>query len=148
MLYLSIKSLRNLVFDYKVLSSYISPNPQRSGDPLTSIKEGSGDVSTEHLQSIFPDVFRELLSNSCLIPAISSYLRNDSGETRLMKPLLVNTGVPNLNKKTEVIYTQGLASQSQVYCKKYIFHLAISAVPTSRVRYSPEHNPSILIEMM
>ncbi|XP_033629629.1 baculoviral IAP repeat-containing protein 6-like isoform X3 [Asterias rubens] len=61
-----------------VLSSYISPNPQRSGDPLTAVKDASGDVSTEHLQSIFPEVFRELLSNSCLIPAISSYLRNDS----------------------------------------------------------------------
>ena len=72
-------------FFSKVLSSYISPNPQRSGDPLTAVKDASGDVSTEHLQSIFPEVFRELLSNSCLIPAISSYLMNDSGKKRMWR---------------------------------------------------------------
>ncbi|XP_038074812.1 baculoviral IAP repeat-containing protein 6-like [Patiria miniata] len=61
-----------------VLSSFISPNPRRSGNSLTSQKDSSGDVSTEQLRSIFPEIFIELLSNSCLIPAISSYLRNDS----------------------------------------------------------------------
>ncbi|XP_022103700.1 LOW QUALITY PROTEIN: baculoviral IAP repeat-containing protein 6-like [Acanthaster planci] len=61
-----------------VLSSFISPNPHRISDPLTSQKDASGDVSVEQLSSIFPEVFVELLSNSCLIPAISSYLRNDS----------------------------------------------------------------------
>ena len=41
------------------------------------------DDNMEQLQNIFPSVFVELLSHSCLIPAISSYLRNDSGKREI-----------------------------------------------------------------
>lgn len=40
----------------------------------------SGEVRG-HSSSLLPSVLQELLSQSCLIPAMSSYLRNDSGRT-------------------------------------------------------------------
>ncbi|XP_041468480.1 baculoviral IAP repeat-containing protein 6-like isoform X2 [Lytechinus variegatus] len=61
----------------KVLSSYINPvNSTTSSSG--SIDEMSGDLNHDQLTTIFPSVFIELLTQSCLIPAISSYLRNDS----------------------------------------------------------------------
>ncbi|XP_052539942.1 baculoviral IAP repeat-containing protein 6 isoform X5 [Tympanuchus pallidicinctus] len=57
----------------QVLASYINPAGSASnGDPQTS-HEGRGQNS-----SALPSVLLELLSQSCLIPAMSSYLRNDS----------------------------------------------------------------------
>ncbi|KAF1473899.1 Baculoviral IAP repeat-containing protein 6, partial [Eudyptula minor novaehollandiae] len=57
----------------QVLASYINPAGSTSnGEPQTS-HEGRGQNS-----SALPSVLLELLSQSCLIPAMSSYLRNDS----------------------------------------------------------------------
>ncbi|XP_050990219.1 baculoviral IAP repeat-containing protein 6 isoform X2 [Labeo rohita] len=56
----------------QVLASYINPSGcVGSGETL------SGEVRG-HSSSLLPSVLQELLSQSCLIPAMSSYLRNDS----------------------------------------------------------------------
>ncbi|XP_016428418.1 baculoviral IAP repeat-containing protein 6-like [Sinocyclocheilus rhinocerous] len=56
----------------QVLASYINPSGCiGSGETL------SGEVRG-HSSSLLPSVLQELLSQSCLIPAMSSYLRNDS----------------------------------------------------------------------
>lgn len=49
----------------QVLASYINP----------------GGRDTEELadNKVLPPTFEQLLANSCLLPALSSYLRNDSG---------------------------------------------------------------------
>lgn len=47
----------------QVLASYINP----------------GDGNNDELGDVLPSQFHELLANSSLLPAISSYLRNDSG---------------------------------------------------------------------
>lgn len=57
----------------QVLASYINPN----------------DNATDELaEEVLPQIFYELLHDSALLPAISSYLRNDSGE--LLDLLLMN----------------------------------------------------------
>lgn len=48
----------------QVLSSYINPNDE-AGDELS--------------EDVLPQSFYDLLAHSSLLPAISSYLRNDSG---------------------------------------------------------------------
>lgn len=48
----------------QVLASYISPN---------------GQAQDELMEDVLPPTFHDLLANSCLLPALSSYLRNDSG---------------------------------------------------------------------
>lgn len=59
---------------FQVLASYINPAGSSSnGDSQTS-HEARGQNS-----NALPSVLLELLSQSCLIPAMSSYLRNDSG---------------------------------------------------------------------
>ncbi|KAI6071758.1 Baculoviral IAP repeat-containing protein 6 isoform X5 [Aix galericulata] len=57
-----------------VLASYINPAGSTSNGETQSSHEGRGQNS-----SALPSVLLELLSQSCLIPAMSSYLRNDSG---------------------------------------------------------------------
>lgn len=60
-------------YDCQVLASYINPSGcVGSGETL------SGEVRGQS-SSVLPPVLQELLSQSCLIPAMSSYLRNDSG---------------------------------------------------------------------
>lgn len=60
----------------QALSSYINP-----GD---KIPQGVNDEGSYHETSDIapelPPIFFELLQQSCLIPALCSYLRNDSGE--------------------------------------------------------------------
>uniref|UniRef100_A0A8C3CFC9 Dual E2 ubiquitin-conjugating enzyme/E3 ubiquitin-protein ligase BIRC6 n=1 Tax=Cairina moschata TaxID=8855 RepID=A0A8C3CFC9_CAIMO len=56
-----------------VLASYINPAGSTSNGETQSSHEGRGQNS-----SALPSVLLELLSQSCLIPAMSSYLRNDS----------------------------------------------------------------------
>ncbi|XP_072169396.1 dual E2 ubiquitin-conjugating enzyme/E3 ubiquitin-protein ligase BIRC6-like [Diadema setosum] len=66
----------------KVLSSYINPAGSMgdcpTGEQAGSSEHPTSDLSEDQLTSIFPPVFVELLTQSCLIPAMSSYLRNDS----------------------------------------------------------------------
>ena len=56
----------------QVLASYINPGG--------SVPENFGNDETEPTteKSLLPSVIPELLSQSCLVPAVSSYLRNDS----------------------------------------------------------------------
>uniref|UniRef100_A0A8B9PJH6 Dual E2 ubiquitin-conjugating enzyme/E3 ubiquitin-protein ligase BIRC6 n=1 Tax=Apteryx owenii TaxID=8824 RepID=A0A8B9PJH6_APTOW len=56
-----------------VLASYINPAGSTSNGETQTSHEGRGQNS-----SALPSVLLELLSQSCLIPAMSSYLRNDS----------------------------------------------------------------------
>ncbi len=68
----------------QVLASYINPSGcVGSGDTL------SGEVRG-HSSALLPSVLQELLSQSCLIPAMSSYLRNDSGRTHAAHGLCWN----------------------------------------------------------
>ncbi|KAK9411867.1 baculoviral IAP repeat-containing protein 6 [Crotalus adamanteus] len=57
----------------QVLASYINPAGSISNGDIQSSHESRGQNS-----SALPSVLLELLSQSCLIPAMSSYLRNDS----------------------------------------------------------------------
>ncbi|XP_030355830.1 baculoviral IAP repeat-containing protein 6 isoform X12 [Strigops habroptila] len=57
----------------QVLASYINPSGSTSNGDTQTSHEGRGQNSTA-----LPSVLLELLSQSCLIPAMSSYLRNDS----------------------------------------------------------------------
>ncbi|XP_065488813.1 baculoviral IAP repeat-containing protein 6 isoform X6 [Caloenas nicobarica] len=57
----------------QVLASYINPAGSTSNGETQTSHEGRGQNS-----SALPSVLLELLSQSCLIPAMSSYLRNDS----------------------------------------------------------------------
>lgn len=68
----------------QVLSSYINPGDKvatDSNDMVVDISEPSSSYtdSTKDPVSELPSVFLQLLQRSCLIPALSSYLRNDSG---------------------------------------------------------------------
>lgn len=56
----------------QVLASYINPG----GDVPKDFE--SENFSSPAEKSLLPDVIYELLSQSCIVPAISSYLRNDS----------------------------------------------------------------------
>ena len=60
----------------QVLASYINPAGCAGGPG--SEAQTSGE-SRPHNSTALPTVLQELLSQSCLIPAMSSYLRNDSG---------------------------------------------------------------------
>ncbi|XP_042305457.1 LOW QUALITY PROTEIN: baculoviral IAP repeat-containing protein 6 [Sceloporus undulatus] len=57
----------------QVLASYINPAGSISNGDVQSTHESRGQNS-----NALPSVLLELLSQSCLIPAMSSYLRNDS----------------------------------------------------------------------
>ncbi|KAJ7404249.1 hypothetical protein WISP_146258 [Willisornis vidua] len=57
----------------QVLASYINPAGSASNEETQTGHEGRAQNS-----SALPSVLLELLSQSCLIPAMSSYLRNDS----------------------------------------------------------------------
>ena len=65
----------NLVI-LQVLASCINPGGSISPDFINEVYREADDVTNNGLPSALP----ELLSQSCLVPAISSYLRNDSGE--------------------------------------------------------------------
>ncbi|XP_029377805.1 baculoviral IAP repeat-containing protein 6 isoform X4 [Echeneis naucrates] len=58
----------------QVLASYINP----AGSCSCHGTDGSSSDSRAQNRSALPPVLQELLSQSCLIPAMSSYLRNDS----------------------------------------------------------------------
>ncbi|KAL6101444.1 birc6 [Pungitius sinensis] len=58
----------------QVLASYINP----AGSSSSHGADGCSADSRTHNSSALPAVLQELLCQSCLIPAMSSYLRNDS----------------------------------------------------------------------
>lgn len=63
------------VFASQVLASYINP----AGSSSVHTFEASSSDNSSQNSSALPAMLHELLSQSCLIPAMSSYLRNDSG---------------------------------------------------------------------
>ena len=68
----------------QVLGSYINPGGHIPKDFFGEDKDQEGVTSSSSTYTppsekwLLPEVVSELLSRSCLIPAISSYLRNDS----------------------------------------------------------------------
>ncbi len=58
-----------------MLSSYINPGGNVP-------KDFECDSYEEESENSLPVILHELLSQSCLVPAMSSYLRNDSGKIR------------------------------------------------------------------
>jgi baculoviral IAP repeat-containing protein 6 len=66
----------------QVLASYIDPGGENNHEYC---------VCEEEESSLLPAALPELLSQSCLVPAISSYLRNDSGTTMTC---LISAGIP------------------------------------------------------
>lgn len=63
-------------FLFQVLASYINPVSGTVNGDTPPPQESGGQNS-----NAIPSVLLELLSQSCLIPAMSSYLRNDSGQS-------------------------------------------------------------------
>ncbi|KAI5102813.1 baculoviral IAP repeat-containing protein 6 isoform X13 [Silurus meridionalis] len=63
----------------QVLASYINPAGCVCSGDVGMVDGGS------HNSAALPSVLQELLSQSCLIPAMSSYLRNDSGSSHTSK---------------------------------------------------------------
>jgi baculoviral IAP repeat-containing protein 6 (apollon) len=61
----------------QVLSSYINP-----GDIVPNAETCDADITYRDSSEPcdLPPLFMDLLQQSCLIPALCSYLRNDSGE--------------------------------------------------------------------
>ncbi|CAG2059346.1 unnamed protein product, partial [Timema podura] len=62
----------------QVLSSYI--NPGGAVPPNFLSDDADEESESESDQPHLPPLFHDLLQQSCLLPAISSYLRNDSGQ--------------------------------------------------------------------
>ena len=62
---------------FQVLASFISPLGVTINHEAT-IDDISLDVSDEDITNVLPSL-PEILLNSCLIPTLASYLRNDSG---------------------------------------------------------------------
>lgn len=71
------------VFAPQVLASYI--NPAGSSSVHTAAFDASSADNMSQNSSALPAMLQELLSQSCLIPAMSSYLRNDSGRCPLFQ---------------------------------------------------------------
>ena len=63
-----------IVLIIQVLASYVNPG----GHVPDDFK--SPDYVEDSEQQTLPSGLPELLNQSCLVPAISSYLRNDSGK--------------------------------------------------------------------
>jgi hypothetical protein len=63
------------------LSSYINPGGAVPLNFFTEDDEDESDSESVPEQSQLPALFHDLLQQSCLLPAVSSYLRNDSGKT-------------------------------------------------------------------
>uniref|UniRef100_A0A2C9JJC5 Dual E2 ubiquitin-conjugating enzyme/E3 ubiquitin-protein ligase BIRC6 n=1 Tax=Biomphalaria glabrata TaxID=6526 RepID=A0A2C9JJC5_BIOGL len=68
----------------QVLASYMNPNNSLTMKLTPSLHQDSDSPQTlapaeeESHQNLIPESLAELLSQSCLVPALSSYLRNDS----------------------------------------------------------------------
>lgn len=60
----------------QVLASFVNP----SGNVPRDFESAEFSVSEQSEKCVLPSVLPELLNKSCLVPAIASYLRNDSGE--------------------------------------------------------------------
>jgi baculoviral IAP repeat-containing protein 6 len=70
-----------------VLSSYVNPGGAVPQKFFTEEDEDESESESGPEQPQLPMLFHDLLQQSCLLPAVSSYLRNDSGKNT------VQTGV-------------------------------------------------------
>lgn len=59
-------------FSFQVLASYINPGG------IVPENFDSDDYEPAMENTVLPDIVPEMLIQSCLVPAVSSYLRNDS----------------------------------------------------------------------
>ena len=69
-----------------MLASCVNPGGSISLDLMDEAYSDPEDITSNGLPLALP----ELLSQSCLVPAISSYLRNDSGTDVLRAVMLEN----------------------------------------------------------
>lgn len=63
----------------QVLSSYLNPGEQWPPEE-SSVERAAAEEPDEALSADLPQEFVDLLAASSLVPAICSYLRNDSGQ--------------------------------------------------------------------
>jgi baculoviral IAP repeat-containing protein 6 len=66
-----------------VLSSYINPGGAVPPNFFAEEDEDESESESGPEQPQLPMLFHDLLQQSCLLPAVSSYLRNDSGKFRI-----------------------------------------------------------------
>lgn len=65
----------------QVLASYINPDEQWPPEESTLEEDTPVEESDEDQSSDLPAEFIDLVATSSLVPAICSYLRNDSGKS-------------------------------------------------------------------
>jgi baculoviral IAP repeat-containing protein 6 len=76
-------TLKVLTVVIQVLASYINPGKQIPKDVGVQEAAAADDEDKDACdQNVLPTLLPELFSQSCLIPALSSYLRNDSGNVQ------------------------------------------------------------------
>jgi len=73
----------------QVLASYVNPAGCLGGSGGGGGEAQTSGESRPHNSNALPAVLQELLSQSCLIPAMSSYLRNDSGRNTAVLVLYI-----------------------------------------------------------
>lgn len=86
------------MFVYKVLASYIKPFGKQSDSHKAPFPEYSQSSSGGSYPLVL--FLLELLGESCLIPALASYLRNDSG----MYICIAEVRLVNHNKRLRVVF--------------------------------------------
>lgn len=67
----------------QILACYINPDFKLQDRPLNYCMEELVSIEQNIIQidqPRLPSLFVELIENSCLLPALASYLRNDSGK--------------------------------------------------------------------
>jgi len=79
------------------LSSYINPG---GAVPLNFFAEDESDSESVPEQPQLPVLFHDLLQQSCLLPAVSSYLRNDSGMTVIGTEVLSRMCCTHVHERT------------------------------------------------
>uniref|UniRef100_A0A914WXR9 Uncharacterized protein n=1 Tax=Plectus sambesii TaxID=2011161 RepID=A0A914WXR9_9BILA len=62
----------------KVLASFIYPDSLSNKEASSTSTEDTSENDTEQSEAKLPPTFSTLLKRSCLVPTLSSYLRNDS----------------------------------------------------------------------
>jgi baculoviral IAP repeat-containing protein 6 len=81
------------------LSSYINPGGAVPPNFFTEDDDESDSESARE-QPQLPLLFHDLLQQSCLLPAVSSYLRNDSGKAVIETEGLSHMYCTHVQEKT------------------------------------------------
>jgi hypothetical protein len=82
------------------LSSYINPGGAVPLNFFTEDDEDESDSESVPEQPQLPVLFHDLLQQSCLLPAVSSYLRNDSGKTLIATEVLSHMYCTHVQERT------------------------------------------------